>query len=346
MSIPAHPPETDLLVPIPGPGEHWDPHIVHTHYFGFTVPEELIGVFLYIRYQPEHRSSHGGVAIFQGTDNIVPTDIEHIDYQIAMGWPVVDGNTITTDNGLRIEFVELGRVARLTYTSADGAVSLDVVAEAVTPLVARGHIMPGEEDHHHIIKTAGGSEQFMHVTGEMTLRGNTYAVDCYHPRDRSWNQVRAETYVPTPPLGWTPMYFGPDLVLNQIGFEPLDTNPTWAGLYDVGERPSHHFGWIQRGDETRTIKWVRRNVLEHHRLRHIPMRQELTIEDESGEVYRFQGETLACAPLPQWPNVVLHDAVCRWTDESGRATCTTFQGLWMADYQHAMTKRALAAHTS
>ena len=340
MVLAAHPGETDLLIPMPGTGEQWDPHRIHTHYFGFSVPEARIGAFLYIRYQPEFRSCHGGVCIFAGHDNVALTDIEHLDYQIAMPWPSVRGNTITTANGFGIEILDPGREIRLTYTSADGATSFDVVQRALTPLVARGHIMPGEELHHDALaQQAGGSEQFMHAVGELTLNGSTYRIDCHAPRDRSWNQVRDETYVPTPPLGWTPMYFGPDLSLSQISFEPLDTDPHWAGLYEVGDRPSHHFGWIQRGDETRAIASVRRSVSDTHPRNFIPLRQDLIITDERGEGYQFHGETIASAPLPAWPNSLFYDSVIRWTDEAGRVTHATSQGIWMADYQRAMTAR-------
>jgi hypothetical protein len=38
-SVDTQPPETDLIIPLPGDGQLWDPHTVHTHYFGFCVPE-------------------------------------------------------------------------------------------------------------------------------------------------------------------------------------------------------------------------------------------------------------------------------------------------------------------
>jgi len=142
------------------------------------------------------------------------------------------------------------------------------------------------------------------------------------------------------------MYFGPDLIFNQISFEPLDTDPAWAGLYDVGDRPSHHFAWIQRGEETRSINWVRRDVLEYHPRIYLPTRQEITAEDERGEVYRFHGEAIACASLPAWPNTSFHDSVYRWTDEQGRTTHATYQELWFDDYQRRMKHRALAAPRS
>lgn len=349
MSIGVHPGETDLWLPLPAEHEQWDPHLIHTHYFGFSIPEARIGAFLYVRYQPAFPLSQGGVCIFQGTDNVEYTDLEFLDYEITMPWPTIEGNTVTTANGLRIEFLELGRTARLTYTSGEGDTSLDIVAEAVTPLFARGHIMPGEEDHHDAALKAsrepGGTEQFMHVTGELVLRGERHAVDCYAPRDRSWRQVRVETRgaVPVPPIGWSPMYFGPDLIFNQISFEPLDTDPAWAGLYEVGNRPSHHYAWLQLGDETRSITRVRRNVLEYHPRIHLPMRQEIEAEDDRGAVYHFTGEAIACASLPAWPNTSFHDSVYRWQDERGRVAHATYQELWFDKYQLAMKQRARVA---
>ena len=341
MPIPVASPATDLLLFRPGAGEVWDPHTIHTHYFGFSIPEVQIGVFLYLRCQPAFGLSQGGVCVFQGTDNVEHADIAYLDYEMTMPWPSVDGTTITTDNGLRIDFLEPGRRVRLTYAGDDTA--LDVTAVAVTPLLARGHVMPGEEDHHDGGRDPGGSEQFMHVTGELVLDGDRYAVDCHAPRDRSWNQVRVEKRgaVPVPPVGWSPMYFGPDLVFNQISFEPLDTKPAWAGLYDVGDRPSHHYAWAQRGDETSAITWVQRSVLEYHPLTYVPLRQEIRAVDEHGRRYHFRGEAVACASLPAWPNASFRDSVYRWEDEQGRVTHCTYQEIWFDRYHKAMKREGV-----
>src|SRR5581483_7426965 len=156
------------------------------------------------------------------------------------------------------------------YDSPDGTPRVNVLPEAVTPLPARGHVMPGEEAHHDPGRRRAGTEQFMHMTGELVLHGERHAVDCHYPRDRSWRQVRVERYgaVPVPPVGWSPMYFGPDLIFNQISFEPLDTDPAWKGIYEVGDRPSHHYAWIHTDGATREIVRVRRNVLEYHPRNH------------------------------------------------------------------------------
>jgi hypothetical protein len=331
---------TDLILPLPD-GQDWDPHTIHTHYFGFSIPEAEIGAFLYLRYQPAFPLSQGGVCVFRGLDNFEPGDLEFIDYRITMPWPEIDGSTITTANGLRIEFLEPGRTARITFASPDGSTSIDVLQEAVTPLLARGHVMPGEERDTDPGQHPGVSEQFMHVTGELVLRGERHAVDCFAPRDRSWRQVRAETpSMPVPPVGWSPMYFGEDLVFNQISYEPADTDPAWLGVYDVpADRPTHHFAWVMVDGETTEVTRVRRNVLERHPRLYAAIRQEIEAEDERGRNFRFSGRAIAMAVLPAWPNVSFRDSVYRWEDEEGRIAHATYQEIWFDAYQRAVKDR-------
>ena len=341
MPFATQPPETDLIVPLPRDGESWDPWTIHTHYFGFTVPEAEIGSFIYIRYQPAFPLSQGGLVVFRGLDGLEPSDSEFIDYRATMPYPTIEGNTFTTYNGLRIEFLEPGRKAHITFASEDGETSIDLIAEAVTPLLARGHVMPGEEVNSDPGNSPGGSEQFMHMTGELVLRGARYPVDCMYPRDRSWRQVRNEVpAMPVPPVGWTPMYFGADLIFNQVGFEAPETDPDWSGLYELpADRPTHHFGWISRNGEILSIARVRRNVLERHPQLHSATRQEVEAEDERGDVHHFSGEAIAVGPIPFWPNATFRDSVFRWEDEHGRVTHSTFQEIWFDGFQRTMKQR-------
>jgi hypothetical protein len=332
-----------MLLPLPR-GERWDPHTIHTHYFGLTVPEAELGAFIYVRYQPAFPLSQGGVCIFRGLDNVEVLDMEFCDYEMTMPWPDVAGNTITTANGLEIEFLEPGRKARLSYRSADGSTSFEILQTAVTPLLVRGHIMPGEEQHHDLGGATGGSEQFMHVTGELVVHGEPHEVDCHYPRDRSWNQVRVERRgaVVTPPIGWSPMYFGEDLIFNQISFEAPDSDPAWRGLHEIPDgRPTHHYAWVYSAaeEEAHEIVRVRRNVLEYHPRNHMAIRQEVEAQDERGRTYRFSGEAIAAATLPAWPNASFHDSVHRWEDEQGRVAHSTYQEIWFDDYQRAMKGR-------
>jgi hypothetical protein len=344
VSTATHPPETDLIVPLPADGETWHPHTIHTHYFGLSVPEAELGAFIYIRYQPAFPLCAGGVGVFRGLDNVQLGDMEFLDYQVTMPWPEIDGGAITTANGLRIDFVEPGARARITYTSADGETSLELEQTAVSPLLARGHVVPGEDSDTDPAQAPGGSEQFMHCTGEIVVRGERFDVDCFAPRDRSWRQVRTEAQGgarPMPPVGWSPMCFGEDLIFNQISFESPDTEPAWTGLFELPpDKPTHHFAWLYTDGELREITGVRRNVLEYHPQLHAALRQEIDAEDAEGRSYRFKGEAIAMAALPAWPNASFRDSVYRWEDEQGRVAHATYQELWYDAYQRAMKERS------
>lgn len=341
MSHEIHLPETDLIG-IELTDADYRPHTVHTHYFGFAVPEAQIGCFSYIRYQPYFQLSQGNVMIFQGHDHLVPLDMAHLNWVMTQPWPEVDGSKIATAENYAIEFLELGRQARITYESRDGSAGFDVLQTAVSPLVARGSVIPGEDIEGSI--TPGGSEQLMHAVGELTLNGETYKVDCHYPRDRSWNQDRTEDRRGRHdlPASWTPVYFGADLCFNQVGFEAADSNPSWEGLLDPppADDPGFHFAWVARKGELRDIVRVRRNVIEQHPMTHIPLLQEIEAEDEDGNVYQLTGEAIASSPIPAWPNANTYDSVYRWKDNKGREAYGPCQGIWYEAFQHAMKQRA------
>ncbi|HEX6391253.1 MAG TPA: tyrosine protein kinase [Solirubrobacteraceae bacterium] len=342
MSTTTQPPETDLLVPRPEAGEQWDLHTIHTHYFGFNIPEHAIGTFAYIRYMPAIGISHAGFMAYQGMDNLTLVDCLHSDYNLACPYPEADGNAFSA-NGLTFDFVEPGRVAQITYRSLDGRCEVDVRAEAVTPLAARGHVIPGEEQH--TTSSSGGSEQFMHYTGELRVGGETYAVDCHAARDRSWRQVREEKLEANahPPVMWTPVYFGPDLAINQVGWAAPDTDPLWSDAFDLPEgAPTHHFAWVSVDGEVRNVVRVRRRDVELHPQTLAPLKTEIEAEDETGATYTLRGEAIGFAPLPAWFNIAAYETLFRWEDEQGRVAHGPGQAVWNHVSQRAMRAKAAA----
>jgi len=337
----AAPPETDLLIPRPEAGEHWDPHTIHTHYYAFCVPDAEIGLYSYIRYQPEFPLSQAGVMIYRGLENRSLADSLFLDYQITLPWPEVDGNAFRTANGLTYDVVEPGRRARMTFESVDGAASFDVEAEAVTELVARGHVMPGEEQHTG--EASGGTEQFMRYTGRLVVDGEEFDVDSHYPRDRSWRQLRAEdrTSPPGPPMAWTPVYFDESLAFNQIGFEHPDSHPAWAGEYEIPPgMPTHHWSWITRNGELRELIDVRRTVTKSHPDTHAPLGMEITATDESGEEYELSGEAIAHCMLPGWPNLSSYESLMRWETADGKVGYGPAQSVWNQRMHHVLNRAA------
>lgn len=341
MALQIHPPESDLFLPrLPAGSENVHPYTVHTHYFGFTVPEAGIGAYLYARYMPAFGLSQGGPTIFRGMDNVSLLDAEYHDYRATMPWPTVSENVITFDSGYRIEFPIPGELALLSYRSPDGAVAFDLEQRAVTPLLARGHIVPGEEDHHDDpARLSGGTEQFMHCTGNLKLHGETFDVDCYAVRDRSWNQVRLETpggAKRSPAVGWSPAYFGEDLSFNVTSIEHPSTDPGWRGVHELADdTQTSYYRWMVRDGQPVEIVDVRRNVFEYHPVLNAAVRQELELVDATGKRHRFEGRALSMTPMHSWPNIAFCDSVHRWEDEAGRVAHCTYQEIWWDRDQRA-----------
>jgi hypothetical protein len=197
--------------------------------------------------------------------------------------------------------------------------------------------MPGEEKH--LQQTSGGSEQFMHTTGELVLNGERIEIDCDSIRDRSWHQVRAESLAANshPPILWTPVYFGADLAFNQVGWAHPDTKPIWGSAFDLPhDAPTHHFAWVSRNGEVRNVTKVHRNDLEVHPILLAPTRTEIEAEDECGDTYRITGEAVSITPLPAWPNLASFETLFRWEDAEGRVAYGPGQSVWNSTAQRAM----------
>jgi hypothetical protein len=193
--------------------------------------------------------------------------------------------------------------------------------------------VPGEELR--ASAASGGSEQFMHYTGELRVDGETYAVDSHAPRDRSWRQVREEALAANshPPIMWTPVYFGPDLAFNQVGFASADV---------PDGHPTHHFAWVSVDGEVRDVVRVHRRDLELHPQTFAPLKSEIEAEDETGAQYSLRGEAIGLAPLPAWPNIAAYETLFRWEDEQGRISHGPGQSVWNHVSQKAMRAKALA----
>lgn len=271
----------------------------------------------------------GGVCIHKGLNNSRFLDIEHCNFLNSMPWPAtVNGalknNTVETPNGLRIEFVEPGKKMHLTYKSPDGKTSFDVIQIGITPLLPRGFVMPGEDLNTDPSQSPGGSEQFMHCTGSLTMNGSTHDVDCYSPRDRSWRQVRTEAELNFPPNCWSPIAFGEDLCFNQVGHE--SSPQQWNAIYKVDPSKSvAFFSWLVKNGEVRNVVKVKRDVTRFHPDLFAAMEQTIEAEDDAGDTYMFKGEAVAMALLPAWPNVAFIDCLYQWTDKNGRVTYTSYQ---------------------
>jgi len=335
--------DTEIYIPTPGEGEVWSPWTVHTHYYSFSADEGNIGAYLYLRWQPASRTSQGGVSIFEGSDAVETLDMAHHDYRNTLGWPEVteDGRKFTMAQNYAIENAEDLKSARLTYNSADGGTSFDLVTTGVTPLYARGHVVPTELGLEGHALQPGGSDQLVDVVGDLVLNGKHHDVDCHAFRDRSWGQLRPEAPMATPPAACIPQYYGPDLAFNAVTIEHPDTDPSWRGIYEWPEdRSPVLYGWGMVDGEFVDIVDVVRDCSDFHPDHTCPQHQEVDITFSNGKTIHVVGDMVSMTTVFTWANAIVRCGVYRWQAPDGRIAYDSYQEMYFdGSYAREMRRR-------
>lgn len=166
-----HPPTSD------------DPWWQETTWFTFMVPERDLYCYVYPWVRMNQGILGGGVMAWDATGD-TPYDALHWDYQWAYPYPEPgDLRDITFPTGISIRRLEPLTRYRVAYEHPD--FSFDVEFAAILP----AHLL---EDN-GTGTFAGHLDQQGHVTGHVTVAGETLTVDCHAHRDRSWGRR-----VPTP----------------------------------------------------------------------------------------------------------------------------------------------------
>jgi hypothetical protein len=92
--------------------------------------------------------------------------------------------------------------------------------------------------------------------------------------------------------------------------------------------------------EDRPVTRVTRTVHEIHPFLYSAQEQELEVEVEGGETFRFHGETTAMCNGCAWYNAAIRIGTSHWTDEHGRECDNTYQEMWFDDiFPGAMNER-------
>ncbi len=138
------------------PGEH--PWFFESHWWSFYVPERNLGAWIYDWVRPHQSTQGGGCWLY---DNTTSSHLE-VPYYACYEHAA---------SGVDTEILQPLQRYRLRFADRDLiAFDLDVDATMAPWIVADGHL-----------------DQMMHVTGELTLHGETIAVDSIAMRDRSWS---------------------------------------------------------------------------------------------------------------------------------------------------------------
>ena len=182
------------------------------------------------------------------------------------------------------------------------------------------------EPHYTTIGAEGHFEQTGRVTGEIRLGEESWDVNGYGVRDKSWGPRTWQASIATeadrtPFLNWFSINFGPDLAL--------------GGLCDkLYDRTLHGTGWIQRNDTmldltevTVTTRYNPLNPLLHESL-------QVRGTDSDGTTFVVDGTVLSICPtkIPRPDGVTfVNEGLARF--HSGGRT-----GFGIAEHWHAVAR--------
>ena len=151
-----------------------------TNWFSWNVPERRMGGWTYCQSRPNANLCNGGAWVWDDTASLtwdLPYHVHYSGLQLA-GRAERDMRDFEWPNGVHIKMLE----PRLRYAiDYEDGPDLEVHLEFDAIMEPNPHpigVAPFVKGTHF--------DQPGHVTGEMVLRGERIAVDCYSVRDRSW----------------------------------------------------------------------------------------------------------------------------------------------------------------
>jgi hypothetical protein len=313
----SHVPEDEFFH---GTGEPVDT-LTETWFWNFHVAEAKINCFAYCWVHPTLKTVTGGLLIYKGFKPIhLASELFEIrDYMsIAV---IGDGSDIKLSNGFRAEAIVPMQHVRLTFDDPGRHTSLNIELQAVGDPIMRAN-------NKHF-------EQVMHATGTLVLRGETYAVDCYPVRDRSWGEPRPENHAPYPPYTWLTGTFGTDFAFNLGAHDDPASDPEWAGKMPA---PPQIFrdGWVVvKGEQRRIVAATKATKREMPWCR--PLSHEITFTDSAGDTYHMHGEVIAQSIWGGWSNTNAHLGLAKWSWDGKTGYGETQEVQWN-DYVYLMNK--------
>lgn len=292
-----------------------DMSAVETQYVGFSVPEANIHSLNYTWLHPSLNIASGGAWAWQG---IKPTQLhsEIFDMRDFMPIDVVgELDKYSLPNSYSFEAIKPLEEIRISYEDPKRNNAFDITCTAVMPPA----MLPGNKHF----------DQAMRTRGTVTMRGETFTVDGFNVRDRSWGEVRPQEPVQAPPMHWLTAEFDEDFVVHVAGIEDPAQDPLWLGTADFTADQVNGFnrGWIWRSGEliavasaTLTTKW--------DRMTGYPTAHHVEFVDVNDKRYTMTGEVTAASRWYAWSNAYFPVGLTRWECEGKVGWGDSQTGVW------------------
>jgi hypothetical protein len=301
-----------------------EPLWAETNYFGFEIPEAPLHIGLYSLFRPNLGVVNS--AIFANSRKV--TSGWAIDYWDHRAYLPLNGQRLTDfelANGLKVVCREPNRVWDIHFHK-DDALTVDVTFEALMqpfdihdPDMDPRAKRTGDDLSAGALWAGGHFDLTGHVTGEVTLRGKTYAVDWLSTMDHSWG-VRGEYQPGT--MTWLQAHFSTELAVHGM----FQFDPTIPADESLDLALTH--GYVMQdgvgvGLKEGTGRTERKGLYQ--------TRTTLDLLDANDREWTLVGDSLTQFPAEYWPGSMSMMVMKKWqmNGATGYGTSTDFY-----DYSH------------
>jgi hypothetical protein len=291
--------EDEFLHPPAESGHHSS---TETSYFGFNIPEHALNGEIYVWFHPILQVISASVYIWRG---LVPHTLaaDFVSHHHFLPFPKAGiADYEIPDIGLRIRVLEPLKSIEIDFDDPDRDVDFTLRLDAIMPPGVR----PGAKHFTQIMKTRG----------RLNLYGETFKIDGYFGRDRSWSQERREVGRNMPPLTWTVGAVDDSFAFHVVAYDSPEDDPDWRALYRMAPEDNLMWGFVFRDGELFPVVRARK-----HTRREpdgvSPRRVTLELEDGGGARHAFRGEVMARMPWQTWQTINTWFCQMRWEGERG-----------------------------
>jgi hypothetical protein len=276
-----------------------------TQYFSISIPEHDIRGICYLWFHASLGVITGGLNVWKGSPaGALASELFDIrQYGDAAPFEGGDLDGFRLANGYEVRIDEPFESIHVTYSDPARQNELDLHLTAVTPPIM------APSSHHF--------DQIMKTSGRLTLRGETYEIDSYATRDRSWGESRSEEPRAVPPAHYLGGAFtgDDDLAFIVQGFETPSARPFWHAEFPSftdEQAKAATRGWVFRKGTKRGIEEL---YIETEFDEQSPYQKShvLHLVDDTGEEYHLTGEVSTVNQWSAWTNVAVPIGHVTWT---------------------------------
>jgi hypothetical protein len=289
-----------------------DPYWNESAWFSFMIPERDLHGMLYMYFRPNMKLAAAGPYIWDLSGEQI-YDCLYYGFDPMMAMPDdIDMFDVSLDNSYTVRTIEPHKAFEFTYRSR--RCELEMTFEAVMdPHIKTETVTDDSQLQGWWSQTdVGHYDQVGRMRGSFSVDGESYDVDCYSMRDRSWGPRKLLAVRLAYP--WAVAADDHSFLAPACSDLPLDEDP----VIGTEERIMAGSGWYMRdGVKSNlvdgTLKVVERGIDGR------PLREVIDATDELGRILHAEGETRNLLKLSIYGNWFDWYSLAEWEFDGARA---------------------------